>query len=64
MNDPHRLDGRVAVITGAAGGLGTGIARHLAQLGARLVLLEPRLENLQALEQELQGLGVPAQTLK
>lgn len=63
MNDPHRLDGRVAVITGAAGGLGTGIARYLAHLGAHLVLLEPRLENLQALEQELQGLGAQVQSV-
>jgi NAD(P)-dependent dehydrogenase (short-subunit alcohol dehydrogenase family) len=57
MSDQHRLDGRVAVITGAAGGLGTGIARHLAQLGAHLVLLEPRVESLQALSRELREGG-------
>ncbi len=63
MNDKHRLDGRVAVITGAAGGLGAGIARHLAQLGARLALLEPRAQSLQALEQELHAGGAQVQAL-
>ena len=57
MKDVHRLDGRVAVITGAAGGLGTGIARRLAQLGARLALLELRLESLQELAQALRQDG-------
>jgi NAD(P)-dependent dehydrogenase (short-subunit alcohol dehydrogenase family) len=38
--DPvHRLDGKVAVITGAAGGLGTAIARTFAQLGATGIAL-------------------------
>ena len=36
------LDGRVAVVTGAATGIGEGIARLLADAGARVVLL-PRL---------------------
>jgi len=63
VNDQHRLDGRVAVITGAAGGLGSGIARHLAQLGAHLVLLEPRVESLQPLCGELRDGGAQVQEL-
>ena len=35
-----RLDGRVAVITGGGRGLGEGIARRLAQDGARIAILE------------------------
>lgn len=36
------LRGRTAVLTGAAGGLGGAIARRLAAMGARLVLLDIR----------------------
>ena len=38
--DLYRLDGRVAVVTGAAGGIGTAISRRLAELGARVVLAD------------------------
>jgi NAD(P)-dependent dehydrogenase (short-subunit alcohol dehydrogenase family) len=33
-----RLDGRVALITGSNSGIGAGIARHFASLGARVVV--------------------------
>ena len=36
--DSTRLDGRVAIVTGAAGGIGRGIARVLAAAGARIVV--------------------------
>jgi NAD(P)-dependent dehydrogenase (short-subunit alcohol dehydrogenase family) len=36
--DPTRLDGRVAIVTGAAGGIGRGIARVLSAAGARIVI--------------------------
>jgi len=32
------LDGRVVVVTGASKGVGRGIARYLAERGARLVV--------------------------
>lgn len=35
-----RLDGRVVIITGAASGIGAGIARAAAAVGARLVLAD------------------------
>jgi 2-hydroxycyclohexanecarboxyl-CoA dehydrogenase len=40
MTDLTRVDGRVAVITGAAGGMGQAIARVLADRGARVVLTD------------------------
>jgi len=36
--DSTRLDGRVAIVTGAAGGIGRGIARVLSGAGARVVV--------------------------
>jgi NAD(P)-dependent dehydrogenase (short-subunit alcohol dehydrogenase family) len=38
--DRHRLDGRVAVVTGAAQGIGAEIANHLSGLGALVVLAD------------------------
>lgn len=35
--DPGRLDGRVALVTGAAGGLGAAVVTSLASRGARVV---------------------------
>lgn len=34
------LDGKVAVVTGAARGLGAGVARHLAAAGARVIVTD------------------------
>ncbi|MFL9997581.1 SDR family NAD(P)-dependent oxidoreductase [Paraburkholderia sediminicola] len=47
MTPPIRFDGGTAVITGAASGIGSGLARHAASLGMRLVLADverPRLD--------------------
>ncbi|MCD0503804.1 SDR family NAD(P)-dependent oxidoreductase [Bordetella petrii] len=40
--DARSLDGRVAVVTGAAGGLGAAIARRLAGMGAAVVRVDRR----------------------
>lgn len=51
------MAGRVAVITGAASGIGRGLAEHAAQLGLRLVLADVDAPRLMALAAQLQGQG-------
>src|ERR1041385_4436664 len=46
MLPEHTFDGRVAVITGGGTGIGFGIARELAKLGAPLVLCRRSEEHL------------------
>jgi len=46
MADSRPLDGRVAVVTGAASAMGTATAAGLQQLGAALVLLDRDAEGL------------------
>ena len=41
-----KLDGKVALITGAAGGIGQAIARRLAREGAHVALADIRTEPL------------------
>jgi NAD(P)-dependent dehydrogenase (short-subunit alcohol dehydrogenase family) len=48
-----RLDGRVAIVTGASSGLGARFARVLDGAGARVVLAARRIERLQALAGDL-----------
>ncbi|SHJ20672.1 NAD(P)-dependent dehydrogenase, short-chain alcohol dehydrogenase family [Roseomonas rosea] len=57
MVGPERLDGRVSVVTGAAGGLGAAVAERLAELGSHLVLLEPRPKRLDDLAARLSAGG-------
>jgi NAD(P)-dependent dehydrogenase (short-subunit alcohol dehydrogenase family) len=55
VNQPFRLDNRVALITGGASGIGEQTSRIFAQAGARVVILDLNLERGQALAAELGG---------
>ena len=46
MPDRIRLDGKVAVVTGAAGVIGTATIRLLAERGARIVAVDRREDDL------------------
>jgi NADP-dependent 3-hydroxy acid dehydrogenase YdfG len=46
---------RVAVITGATGGVGAAVARELSRAGYSLVLTAPSMEKLSALASQLKG---------
>jgi gluconate 5-dehydrogenase len=54
------LHGKVACVTGASGGLGVEFARGLAMAGAHVAVVARRLERLQQVARELEGLGVRA----
>lgn len=51
------LSGRIALVTGASGGLGAQFARTLARSGAAVVLASRRVERLKELRAQIQGEG-------
>lgn len=55
-----QLTGKVAVVTGAASGIGKEIALTYARAGANIVILDLKVEAAQAVADEIQGLGVDA----
>src|SRR6476646_4174824 len=59
-----RLDGRVAIVTGASSGLGVTIATALAEAGADLVIAARRLERLEDTRALVEEFGVRAVTVK
>src|SRR5580698_10188069 len=60
MSDRIRLDGRVAIVTGAAGVIGTATMRLLAEHGARIVAVDRKAQELAA---ALAGLPASAEAL-
>src|SRR3989454_12032868 len=51
------LDGKVAIVTGAATGIGRATARLFAQAGARLVLADVRGDELERTVAEVRAAG-------
>ena len=58
MRDKGRLEGRTALITGAAGGIGAACARGMAAEGAKLVLADLDAVAVERLAHELGGAAV------
>lgn len=52
-----RLDGKVAIVTGASSGIGAGVARALGQAGAAVVLVGRSKDRLAAVERDLHESG-------
>ncbi len=62
--DHFRLDGEVAVVTGAGRGIGEGIAIGLAEAGADVVLAARREEEIQKVAEKIAALGRRALAVK
>jgi NAD(P)-dependent dehydrogenase (short-subunit alcohol dehydrogenase family) len=56
VRDLFDLRGRVAIVTGASSGLGEGFARTLVDAGATVVAAARRLDRLEVLAKELDGI--------
>ena len=56
------IQGKTAIVTGGASGIGLGIAKALASAGANIVLADLRPEPLEAARQQIESLGVRAVT--
>ncbi len=52
-----KLEGKVAIITGAARGIGRGIALRFAQEGADIVILDINLKGVESVTAEVEALG-------
>lgn len=55
---PGRIDERVALVTGGAGGIGAQVARHLAALGATVVVVDRDGPGAHAVATEIGGSAI------
>lgn len=61
--DQFRLDGKVAILTGASRGIGAAMARALAEMGAKVVVSSRKQEAVEALAQSFREQGLEAKGL-
>ena len=59
----ERLRDKVAIVTGASRGIGAAIATHMAEEGAKVVLVSRKIEGLQAVASEIRSQGGDATPL-
>ena len=59
----NNIEGKIIVITGASSGLGEATARHLAKLGASVVLGARRAERLKAIAADIRAAGGKAEVV-
>lgn len=63
MTASLRLDGKVAIVTGASRGIGESIARTFAAHGAKVVLTARKVDALQAVAKDIDGTAGAGTTL-
>ncbi|NDA39428.1 MAG: SDR family NAD(P)-dependent oxidoreductase, partial [Actinobacteria bacterium] len=60
--DIFRLDNRVAVVTGAAGGIGTAVSHQLGEAGATIIATDVDSAGLERLARELTAKKISVHT--